>query len=88
MAILLLKGSFKREKIILCKNHLKHRKVMYLTNFTFNYTFFYIAFYQIFKNRAILINHGSFFQGKETLQLYRLKFLKMNQLLSNSAICL
>ena len=33
----------------------------------------------------ILINHGSFFQGKDSLQLDSLQVLKMNQLLSNSA---
>ena len=56
---------------------------MYLTNFIFKRFFF-----QISKNGAILINHGSFFQGKESLQRYRFHFLKMNQLLSNSAISL
>ena len=50
--------------------------------------FFLIASYQIFKNYAILINYESLFQGKDSLQLDRIQFLKMNQLLSNSAICL
>ena len=50
--------------------------------------FLIIALYQFFKNDAILINHGSFFQEKDSLQLNRFQFLKMNLLLSNSAICL
>ena len=33
--------------------------------------FFHITFYQFFKNSVILINHGSFFQGKDSLQLDR-----------------
>ena len=53
---------------------------MYLTNFILNCTFLHIAFYQILKNGPILINRGSFFQGKESLQFYRFEFLKMNQL--------
>ena len=60
---------------------------MYLTNFI-QVLFFHIAFNQIFKNGAILINHGSFIQGKDSLQLDHFQFLKINQLLSNSAICL
>ena len=38
--------------------------------------FFHIASYQIFKNGAILINHESFFQGKNFLQLDRFQFLE------------
>ena len=56
---------------------------MYLTKFYFQVIFFHIAFYHILKNGAIIINRGSFFEGKEYLQLYRFQFLKMNQLLSN-----
>ena len=56
---------------------------MYLTNYIFSYTFFHIASYQIFKNSAILINYGSFFQKKNFIQLNCFQFLKMNQLLSN-----
>ena len=50
---------------------------MYLTNFIFK-CFFYIAFYQIFKNATILINHGSFCQEKDSLQLDRFQFFKIN----------
>ena len=39
--------------------------------------FFLIAFYQISENGAILINHGSFFQGKVSLQHERFQFLKI-----------
>ena len=84
IAILLLKESFKREKIIFGKNHLKHRNVMYLTNFIFNCTFFHIVFCQIFKNRAILINRGSFFQGKNSLQIDRFQFLKIKFLMAET----
>ena len=34
------------------------------------------------------MNYGSFFQEKDSLQLDRIQFFKMNQLLTNSAICL
>ena len=44
---------------------------MYLTNFILNCTFFHTAFYQIFKSGATLINRGSFFQGKDSLQVDR-----------------
>ena len=46
--------------------------------------FFLIASSQIFKNAAILINHGSLSQGKDYLQLDSFQFLKINQLLLNS----
>ena len=57
--------------------NLKHRKIMYFTNFIFKcYFFFHVALNQIFKNGAILINRGSFFQGKDSLQLDRFEFLR------------
>ena len=34
------------------------------------------------------LNHGSFYHGKDSLQLHRFKVSKMNQLLASSAICL
>ena len=61
---------------------------MHLTNFIFNPTFFLIASYQILKNDVIPINHGSFFQENDSLQLNRFQFCKMNNLLPNSTICL
>ena len=61
---------------------------MHLTNSIFTRTFFLIISYQIFKNDVILINHGSFFQEKDSLQLNRFQFSKINKLLPNSAICL
>ena len=57
---------------------------MYLRNFTFARTFILIASYRIFKNDVILINHGSFFQGKDSLQLGRLQFKKINLLLNTT----
>ena len=57
---------------------------MYAKNFIFNCTFFHIAFYQIFKNSAILISRGSFFQGNGSLQLDRFQFLKMNSLMAET----
>ena len=36
------------------------------------------------KNNAILINHGTFFQQKDSLQLDRLQFLKMNSLMAET----
>ena len=33
------------------------------------------------------MNHGSFFQEKDFLQLNRFQFSRMNKLLPNSAIC-
>ena len=60
---------------------------MHLTNFIFTRNFFLIASCQILKNDVILINHGSFFQEKDSLQCHRFQFSKMNKLLPNSAIC-
>ena len=51
---------------------------MHLTNFIFTLTFFLIASYKILRNDVILINHGSFFQEKDSLQLNRFHFSKMN----------
>ena len=71
IAILLLKGYFEREKIILQEKNLKRRKIILLINFIFDPTFFLIASYQILKNYAILTNHESFFQRKDIPQLDR-----------------
>ena len=71
IAILLLKGYFKREKINLHEKNLRHRKIILLINFIFDPTFFLIASHQIQKNYAILINHESFFQRKDFPQLHR-----------------
>ena len=49
---------------------------MYLTNF------FLIASYQILQNATILINHESFFQEKESSQLYRFQFFQINYLMA------
>ena len=54
---------------------------MNLTNFIF-----LIVSYQILKNDVILINHGSFFQEKDSLQLNRFQFSKINKLLPSSSI--
>ena len=51
---------------------------MLLINFIFAQTYFLIASSQIFKNDAILINHSSFFQEKDSLQFDRFLFLKLN----------
>ena len=61
---------------------------MHLTKFNITRTSFLIASYQISKNDVILINHGSISQEKDSLQLNRFQFFKMNKLLPNSAICL
>ena len=58
------------------------RKIMLLINFIFDLTFFLIASSQIFKNDAILINHGSFYQEKDSLQIDRFQCLKMNSLMA------
>ena len=47
---------------------------MYSKNCCFGRAFFLITSYQILQNDAILINHGSFFQEKESSQLYRSQF--------------
>ena len=52
---------------------------MHLRNFIFTRTFFLIASYQILKNDVILINHGLFFQEKNSLQLNRFQCSKMNR---------
>ena len=61
---------------------------MQLTKLMITTTFFLIVSYQILKNDVILINHGSFFQEKDSLQVERFQFSKMKKLLPNSAICL
>ena len=61
---------------------------MHLTNFIFTRTFSLIASYQISKNDVILVNHGSFFQEKDSLQLNLFQFSKMNKLSPNSAFYL
>ena len=61
---------------------------MYLTNFIFTRNFFLIASYQILKNYVILLDQGSFFQEKDSLQVNGLQFSKLNKLLPNSALCL
>ena len=43
IAILLLKGYFEREKIILHEKNPKHRKIILLINFIFDTTLFLIA---------------------------------------------
>ena len=50
--------------------------------------YFLIAPYQILKNDVILINYGSFFQEKDSLQFNRFQFYKINKLLPNSSIFL
>ena len=71
MTILLLKGYFEREKIILHTKNLKHRKIILLINFIIDPTFFLIASCQILKYYAILINHESSFRRKNFPQLHR-----------------
>ena len=51
---------------------------MHLTNFIFIFTFFLNASYQILKNDVILINHGSFIQETDSLQINRFQFSRMN----------
>ena len=63
---------------------MENRKIMYLTNFILNCTYFHNAFYQIFKNCTILINRGSFFQGKDSLQLDRFQFFSINSLMAET----
>ena len=70
--------QFEREKIILHEKNLKHKEIILLINFVFAQTYFLIASSQIFKNDAILINHGSFFLEKDSLQHDRFLFLKLN----------
>ena len=50
---------------------------MYLTNFIFA-NFLSYCFIPNFQNDAILINHEAFFQEKESSQIYRFQFLKIN----------
>ena len=57
---------------------------MHLTNFIFTRPFFLIASYQILKNDVILINHGSLFQEKDSLQLERSEFLEINSLMAKT----
>ena len=88
IAIWLLKSWFEIEKIRFQKKNLENKKIMHLTNFNFSWTFLLIASYQILKDDVILINHGSFFQEKDSLLLNRFQFSKMNNSLPNSESCL
>ena len=45
---------------------------------------FRMTSYQILKNGAILINHGSFFQGKDSLHLDSFQFMKINSLMTET----
>ena len=63
---------------------MKRKKIMHLINIIFTQPFFPIISYQILKNDVILINHGSFFQGKEFSQLYRSQFLEVNSLMAET----
>ena len=81
ISILLLEWSFKKEKIISRVRNLTHRQIIWSKNFIFAQTFFFIDLSQIFENNAILINHGSFFQGKDSLQLDCFQSLEINSLM-------
>ena len=70
--------------IIFHEKNLKHRKIILSKNFIFAPTFFLIASYQIFKNYAILINYESFFQRKNSPQLHRFQFLKVNSIMAET----
>ena len=74
---------WKRKDYIPWKN-LKCRKIMHLINCNFTWTFFLITSYEILKKDVILINHGSFFEEKESLQLYRSQFLEINSLMAET----
>ena len=54
------------------------RKNNVFNKFYFCRSFFLIASYRILQNDAILINHESFLQKKESSQLYRSQFLEIN----------
>ena len=82
-----MKNSISKN-IIFCKFQSFFIKNNVFAFIIFDRIFFLIASSQIFKNDAILINHGSFFQGEDSLQLDYFQFLEMNQLFSNSAILL
>ena len=71
------------EKSFFQNKKLKHKKIMHLTNFIFTQTFFLIASYQISKNDVILMNHGSFFQEKDSLQLKPFQFVYKNFVFEN-----
>ena len=70
------------------KRNLLDLQVLYeitMTNFPRkNSNFFFSALYQILQNYAILINHELFFQEKESLQLYRSQFLKINYVMAET----
>ena len=57
---------------------------MHLTNFIFTRTFFLIVLYKILKIDAILINHESFFQEKESSQFNRFQFSEINSLMAET----
>ena len=66
--------------VIFKGKNLKDRKIILFINFIFARIFFLIASSQIFENYAILINHGPFFQGEDSLKLDLFQFLEINSL--------
>ena len=60
------------------------RKNNVFKKFYFSRTFVHIASYQILENDAILINHESFCQKKESAQLYPLQILEINSLVTET----
>ena len=60
------------------------QKNIVFNKFYFCLNFFLVASYSILQNDAILINHESFFQEKESSQLYRFQFSKINSLMATT----
>ena len=69
-----MKESLKSEKIDSNIKNFNTWKNNVFNKFYFCLNFFLIASYKILKNNAILINLGSFFQGKDSLQVDRFQF--------------
>ena len=72
-----MKDYFLRKKFDTQKNN-------FINKFYICTNIFLIALRKVFKNEAILINHGSFLHGKDYLQLDRFEFLDINSLMAET----
>ena len=79
---IIIKGLIWKKTDYFLLKKLIHTKIILSINIICVPTFFLIASYQILKNYAILINHELLFQRKDSIQLHRFQFLKINSLMA------
>ena len=75
---IIIEGVILKRKDYLPWKKFQMQKNNALNKFYFYPNFFFIASNQILKNYVILINQGSFFQEKESSQLYHFQLMEIN----------